>query len=87
MAPYDVFWKQGPERALTAAYLNGGLAKKEIRDAADKIDSDLRRAPRFVGIKGNGNVRCHSIGPLSAIYEIDEKTKAVHLLVLKFPPF
>lgn len=76
---YEVVWNPVAERRLTQLWLASRL-RHAIRNAADRIDAELKRNPHACGESRDGDRRVMFVWPLGASFTIDEDQHKVQVI-------
>jgi hypothetical protein len=76
---YTVVWMPEAESRLARMWLSSRL-RNAIQEAADKIDLELRNNPSDCGESRDAGRRVMYVGPIGALFEIDETNRQVRVL-------
>jgi hypothetical protein len=76
---YTVVWMPEAESQLARIWLNSRL-RNAIQEAADRIDAELRSNPHDCGESRDIGRRVMYVGPVGALFEINESSHQVRVL-------
>ncbi len=76
---FSVTWKSSAERELAEIW-NAAADQQRVADAANAIDSALRRTPTTVGESREDEFRVHFVAPIGIFYYVSEADLRVIVL-------